>query len=213
MLRSPHHSPELVPSPRPLQPGCYYHIFNRGNNRENIFIEGRNYDYFINLYVRYIQSVTDTYAYCLMRNHFHLLVRVKDERETLKVSKTFRVFADASQAFSNLFNAYAKAINKAYGRTGSLFEHPFGREVVASDSYFARLVLYIHYNPQKHGFVNDFRSWPYSSYKTILSTAPTFLQREDVLEWFGGRQGFKTFHQNEAYENNLNGLALIDNEP
>jgi hypothetical protein len=138
---------------------------------------------------------------------------VKEERKTLKVSKTFRVSADASQAFSNLFNAYAKGINKAYNRTGSLFEHPFGREAVTSDSYFTRLVLYIHCNPQKHGFVNDFRSWPYSSYRTILSKSPTFIKREEVLGWFSGREGFRSFHQNYISEYKLKGLALIDNEP
>ena len=67
----------------------------------------------------------------------------------------------ASQQFGNLFNAYAKAINRAYGRTGSLFQHPFGRVPVTSDAYLVQLVAYIHRNPQRHGFVDDFRDWPY----------------------------------------------------
>jgi hypothetical protein len=62
----------------PLQPGNYYHIFNHGNNRENIFIQERNYTYFLQLYTRYIDPVADTFAYCLLRNHFQLLVRIKD---------------------------------------------------------------------------------------------------------------------------------------
>lgn len=59
----------------PLLPGVFYHIYNRGNNRENIFIEERNYTLFMNLYSRYIPPIADTYAYCLLRNHFHFLVR------------------------------------------------------------------------------------------------------------------------------------------
>lgn len=62
----------------------------------------------------------------------------------------------ASNAFSNFFNAYAKAINKAYGRSGSLFRHPFGRLPVLTQTYLTRLVCYIHFNPQRHGLVR----WP-----------------------------------------------------
>ena len=182
-------------SPPSLQPGCFYHIYARGNNRENLFFEERNYEYFINLYVRHIPPVADTYSYCLMRNHLHLFVRIKDEEETLEVSKTFRVFDEASRAFGNLFNAYAKAINKAYNRTGSLFEHPFGRKAITENSHFTWLVAYIHQNPQKHGFVADFRQWPYSSLRALNSSDPTFLNRKDIHSWFGGHEGLLSLHQ------------------
>jgi putative transposase len=61
-----------------LCPGVFYHIYNRGNNRENIFREERNYAYFLQLYTRHIAPIAETYAYCLLKNHFHLLIRVKD---------------------------------------------------------------------------------------------------------------------------------------
>jgi REP element-mobilizing transposase RayT len=64
--------------PIPLQYGLTYHIYNRGNNRENIFIEERNYRCFLQLYLKYIEPIAWTFAYCLLRNHFHLLVRIKD---------------------------------------------------------------------------------------------------------------------------------------
>ncbi len=81
-------------SPSPLVYDTHYHIYNRGINRENIFIEQRNYEHFLNLYATHIEPVAETFAYCLLKNHFHILVRVKsqDEIETLKVSKTFRVW-------------------------------------------------------------------------------------------------------------------------
>ena len=109
--------------PMSLQPGVIYHIYNRGVNGETIFKEKRNYEHFINLYVKHIQPVVDTYAFCLLPNHFHLLVEIKN----LTGLEDLSGFKSASQAFSNLFNAYAKAINKAYGRTGPLFERPFKR--------------------------------------------------------------------------------------
>ncbi len=72
----------------PLVPGMYYHIYNRGNNGENLFIEKRNYSYFLSLYEKHIIPVTDTHAYCLLRNHFHVAGRIKTEEEYLEYLKT-----------------------------------------------------------------------------------------------------------------------------
>ena len=78
-------------SPSPLLFDTYYHLYNRGVNRENIFFEERNYEYFLNLYWKYIGPVVDTRAYCLLCNHFHLAIRVKSEEEILE---TLRVNGD-----------------------------------------------------------------------------------------------------------------------
>ncbi len=134
-----------------MRRGTYYHIYNRGNNRENLFIQQRDYIRFIDLYARHIEPVAQTFAYCLMRNHFHLLVRIRDESDEQR---------EPSRCFSNLFNAYARTFNRTYQRTGALFQRPFGRIEVADDRYFVTLVIYVHHNPQKHGFVADFRDWP-----------------------------------------------------
>jgi REP element-mobilizing transposase RayT len=186
-------------TPAALVHGQYYHIYNRGNNRENLFKEERNYHYFMNLYARHVEPLADTFAYCLLRNHFHFLVRVKTEEEiqTRKVSETFRV-SSPSGGFGKLFNAYAKAVNKAYGRTGSLFQKPFGRALVKSNAHLRRLVVYIHRNPQAHGFVDDFREWPYSSYPAILTAASTPIQRDQVIEWFGDLDQFVSAHDQNA---------------
>ncbi len=204
MLKLPH-----------LQPSRYYHIYNRGNNQENIFREERNYPYFLKLYAQDIEPIADTFAYCLLRNHFHLLVRIKsleEQEETRRVSReaTLRVCKDAGQQFGNFFNAYAKAINKAYRRTGSLFQHPFGRIEVTSDAYFVQLVTYIHQNPQKHGFVADFRDWPYSWYHTLLVTKPTRLKRDEVLAWFGGVDNLEAAHCQEVAHRQIAALAPED---
>lgn len=195
--------------PIPLLPGKFYHIFNRGNNRENIFLEERNYRHFMHLYAEHIEPVADTYAYSLLRNHFHLLVRIKDDAETLRVSETRRVPA-VSQAFSNFFNAYTKAFNVAYNRTGSLFEHPFDRKEVTSEVYFVRLVIYIHLNPQKHGLVDDFRAWPYSSYNALVSTRPTRLKRDDVWSWFDGMEHIRKLHVGQVEASLIEPLMLED---
>jgi putative transposase len=192
-------------NPEPLQYGKVYHVYNRGNNGENLFIEERNYRYFLQLYIKHVHPVVDTYAYCLLRNHFHLLVRVKSEEEVRDLRDlTGRMgTSDAnlsglkppSRYFSNLFNAYAKAINKAYERTGALFERPFRRIEVAEPAYFAHLVTYIHRNPELHGFVDDFREWAHSSYGALCSRKPTRVQRDVVLDWFDSLEAFRSAQQ------------------
>ena len=204
--------------PIPLQYGVTYHLYNRGNNRENIFIEERNYRYFLQLYAKYIEPIAYTFAYCLLRNHFHFLVRIKDLARPVRwahqapgqtgvVMRPPDRSLNPSRQFSHLCNAYARTINQTYHRTGALFQRPFGRIPVATDAYFARLIVYIHRNPQKHGFVDDFRDWPYSSYHALLSDKPTHLQRQAVLEWFNGAQNVAAMHRSEMTDQDI--VALV----
>jgi len=196
-------------SPSPLLYDTYYHIYNRGNNRGNIFIQERNYTHFMNLFGKYIEPIAETFAYCLLRTHFHVVVRVKSKEEifpapeTLKVSETFRVSKlerYPSQKFSDFFNAYAKAINNGYGRSGSLFQHPFGRVPITSEHQFWNVIAYVHQNPQKRKYVDDFRKWKWSSYGVILADRPTKLKRDVVLAWFGGKQSFLDLHEKRVTE-------------
>lgn len=177
-------------NPTPLQYDQIYHIYNRGNNRENLFREKRNYAHFLKLYQKHIVPVAMTYAYCLLPNHFHLLVKIRQPAD--EITRT------PSQAFSNLFNAYTKAINQAYERTGSLFEKSFHRLVVSDEKYFWNVIRYIHQNPERHGLIDDFRQWPYSSYEAILSEHSTQVSRTAVLDWFGGAQSFTEAHGDMA---------------
>jgi len=194
----------------PLEPGKYYHIYNRGNNGENIFIEERNYTYFMNLYAKYIDPVADTFAYCLLRNHFHVGLRIKEDLEG--ASRNLRGLANPGQPFANFFNAYSKGISRAYGRTGSLFENRYRRKEVTTERYFLRLIHYIHWNPQKHGFVTDFRDYPYSSFHLFLGDKPTFIKRVEVLDWFGGREGFVKQHQELTDEKDSQDWLIDEDE-
>ena len=114
--------------------------------------------------------------------------------QTSEVSETSEVSKIYSQAFSNMFNAYAKAINKRYGRTGSLFQTRFGRKRITSNEHLVHLIHYIHFNPQRHGFIRDYRQYPHSSYRLFLTDKNTRLKKEEVIEWFGGLEGFQEFH-------------------
>jgi putative transposase len=208
-----------------LECGRYYHIYNRGNNFDNLFYSEENYQYFLKLYDKYLSPVFETYCYCLMHNHFHFLVKIKDENEipeevkllmtskkTSKVSKTFEVSDNLEvwRPISNFFNAYAKAINKKYNRRGSLFQYKFKRKEIRTEKYFYNLVHYIHANPEKHGIVEDFKTYKYSSYQAIIGNKPTKIKREGVINWYSDLKNFIYCHSREVDEESIKDIIIED---
>ncbi|MEI9955128.1 MAG: hypothetical protein WDM90_02155 [Ferruginibacter sp.] len=185
---------------QPLIEGQYFHIYNRGVNGEDIFKEQRNYYYFLQQYFMYCGDVLDTYAYALLKNHFHLLVYVKENVQVLKNNKQGLIQLNASKQLSHFFNSYAQSINKTNNRTGPLFESPFERKLIDDDSYLTSVIFYCHYNAQLHEFVNNFKDWEFSSYETILKNNNTFLASQKVLDWFGGKAAFEKAHE-KRYDN------------
>jgi len=189
-----------------LEYGNYYHIFNRGINGCPIFKEKANYEYFLKLYAEYINPVAETFAWVLMKNHYHFLVRILEEEDidfiSPKPSKAQIVYPEKKkytphQQFGNLFNAYAKAFNNKYDRTGSLFESPFERIPVTDDNYLKGLVYYIHKNPVESGICDKMDDYQWSSYPAILSGKPTMLKRDKVIGWFGSKEEFINYHKKD----------------
>jgi len=193
---------------QPLEYNRYFHIYNRGINGTPLFKTKADYTSFLQKYSDYIEPVAETFAWCLMGNHFHVLVRILSEDEigfikpkenetrTFKVKKKY----DPTKQFSHLFNSHAKAFNEHYNRTGGLFETPFRRVKVTNESYFKELVFYIHYNPVKHGFVQDMIEYSWSSYLSIISVKPSRLSREKVVGWFNSQSDFIEFHKRNPDE-------------
>ena len=125
-----------------------YHIFNHANGFENVFNERENYRYFLEKYKEYIDPIAETYSYCLMPNHFHLVVRMR-KREVIeeiisrnnfsKVEKNFgKVVSNEvierylSKQFSNLFSSYTQSYNKYLKRRGSVFIKNFKRDAIVA---------------------------------------------------------------------------------
>jgi len=208
-----------------LEPGKYYHIYNCGINGENLFRREEDYIRFLDDYQKYISPIAETYAWVLMKNHFHFLVRIKrniyykysneDEKfekwkfdeikwETqeikeltgLKMEGTSKIRVPvATRHFAHLFNAYAKYFNTRYDRHGSLFERPYKRKEIEHINYFRRVVIYIHQNPVHHGFCDHILDYGWSSYLTCISIKPTNLARDEVIGWFDNLGCFKTLHR------------------
>ena len=199
-----------------LRYGQYYHIYNRGNNRENLFVEQRNYPYFLKQYTNHILPIAETCAYCLLPNHFHFAIRTRTEdeqeaywrQEILPYSEGNQLFKlrEPSLAFKNLFIAYSRAFNRATSRTGTLFERPFHRNPVDSQAYLLTLITYIHLNPQKHGLIDDFRDWKWSSYGAYCSDQPSNIQREEVIAWYGSQRNFLEAHEDLTNLQDLSNL-------
>lgn len=193
-------------NPEKLKYDKFYHIYSHGVGKRNVFNVAENYEFFLDLYDKHIVSIADTYAWVLMPNHIHFLVKIKSEEEinsfiSDRVSNSVRdknekplKIGSPSQQFGKLFNAYAQSFNKWSGARGSLFERPFKRKQVDNLKYLKQLILYIHNNPVHHAFCSHPVEYPWSSYLTCISIKPTKLQRNMVIGWFDNEANFKTKH-------------------
>jgi REP element-mobilizing transposase RayT len=192
----------------PLLPETVYHIYNHANGSENLFRTEDNYRYFLNKYAIYIHPIAETYAYCLMPNHFHVMIKIRtkevltsyfNQLKQNRLTKDLQGFENLegliSQQFSNLFNGYTKAYNKMFKRMGSLFMPNFKRKAITNDQYFTQLIAYIHLNPIKHGFCNNLFDWPHSSIHSYLSKNESKLNKSYLEEWFGSKESMLKFHQ------------------
>ncbi len=192
----------------PLEAENIYHLFNRGINGENIFKEPRNYYHFLDKYKEYCSDILETYTYALLKNHFHLMVKVKENIIVLRRDGKGEIELNASKQLSHFFNSYVQSYNTAYNRHGKLLEEPFKRKMVDGDSYFTSLIYYIHFNPQHHGFTTDFRNWEFTSWHALLSDKETFLATEKVIEWFGSKNHFVNAHVGNAGLTDISHLLM-----
>lgn len=180
---------------QPLTEGNYFHIYNRGVNSEDLFKTEENYRYFLQQYKKYCAEVFETMAYALLKNHFHLLVYVKENVTVPRTDGQGVIQLNASKQLSHFFNSYAQGINKTFKRTGPLFESPFERKLLDNDEYITSMIFYCHHNPQLHGLVQDFRDWPFTSYHSIEKNDNNVVSVDKVLDWFGGLEPFEKQHR------------------
>ncbi|MDD5657875.1 MAG: transposase, partial [Elusimicrobia bacterium] len=146
---------EMARRPRFATIGGIYHAYSRGNNRQAIFLEARDYAFFCGLLSRAAERFTlRIFAFCLMPNHFHLLAG------TMKHS--------LSDAMGWLLTCYAMYFNRGQSRQGHLFQDRFKSPACANDRYFMELLRYIHLNPLRGGLVKQPEQWPWSGHKRYV---------------------------------------------
>ena len=189
----------------PLECGAYYHVFSRAVGDEKVFRDEENYHYFLDRLRHHVSPVAAVLAYSLMPNHFHLLIRIREEEEVMKYFlhiKKVRFNAEVHslnkfvmERFSNWLNGYCKAINKRYRRRGGLFMDYLRRNKAEEYGALFNFLFYIHNNAVHHGLAQKIGLWPYDSYRSLLSSGGTWLDRDEVMTLFESKQTFARFHQ------------------
>lgn len=183
-----------------------YHIYNRANGSERLFLKDSHYFEFLEKYRLYIAPIADTHAYCLLPNHFHLLVRIKSQEEVEKFFASAYPLSESPglsesgfklvKQFGNLFSSYTQWLNKKTERKGSLFTPKFKRKLVGDSEYFTQLVAYIHTNPIKHGLTDNLYEWAYSSFHAYTTYNNSQITTDIILDFFGGKNALIDFHSN-----------------
>lgn len=193
-----------LPNTDPFVPEKYYHIYNHAVGKDNLFSSRGNYLYFLARFKEYISGVCKCLAYCLMPNHFHFLISVRTEKELDAFQMAYKpekmlacpdYHKIVMNQFSRMLNGYTQAYNKMMERKGALFIDYLKRKEVENDQYLNNLIYYIHHNPVHHLFCKDLSDWEFSSYRSLSSSKPTGIEREEVLSLFGRQKDFLNFHR------------------
>lgn len=183
-----------------LIPGNIYHVYNRANGSEKLFLIPGNYEYFLKKYWENIGPIADTFCYCLMPNHFHFVIKIKNMEELkltlpgLETLEGLAISKKLSKQFSNLFNGYTQAFNKQNQRMGSLFMQPYKRKLITSPAYLQEVICYIHNNPLSANLSKDLFKWPYNSYREIINGKTNNLSVSETINVFGDMEHFIKKH-------------------
>lgn len=194
-----------------IEKGFFYHIFNRGAGKADLFYSSRDFRLFLQKYFYYLYPCIQTYAWCLMKNHFHAVIRVRTIEEQISVHHRIKTdFSPdnfhgskspeiksyvASKQISHLINSYTKNLNRRIGRSGTLIEGPLKRKKLIDEDHLVHLICYTHRNPIHHGVSNSYSEYPYFSYRDFFRNQNSFLEKRSVLNLFGGKGNFIEAHQ------------------
>ncbi len=180
---------------------AYYHVYNRGINKRNIFLDKKDYAVFLNLLKRYLDKKfakdskgreydrlhgrLELLAFCLLPNHFHLLLYQYDTGAMTRLA-------------SGVFTSYTTYFNKKYKRVGPLFQARYKASHITQDSYLQHISRYIHLNPQKY------KEWEFSSLPYYLDKKQAeWVKPDKILGLFEDREDYSRFVQDYEAQRNI----------
>ena len=189
----------------------FYHAYNRGVDKREVFIDDGDYRTFLNLFKRYLSNKTikdpqgrpykslhndiELAAYCLMPNHYHLLLYQKNPNAI-------------TDLLQRVMTAYVGYFNKKQRRSGRLFQERYRASHIYNEAYLWHISRYIHLNPLDLGV--SYADYPYSSYAYYVSRSPSWLKPDRILDMFEDSQSdYETFLKDyRDYRNTLNEVKL-----
>jgi putative transposase len=202
----------------------YYHLVFKCIDGLLLFRNDFNRTFFLERFLFFTKSVFNCQAYCLLDNHVHFIVSVKENKalqqslaeipdkvRTIAMKKFLltpenELLTDelVERQVNRFMVSYANAYNRMHVRQGSLFQF-FRRSTINEDAHLQQAIIYVHANAQKHGLIKDYRTYPYTSYNEIITGKSFFVNVAGVLHFFGGTERFIEQHQQQVeyfYSNN-----------
>lgn len=173
--------------PRFVFENAFYHVFNRGINKQQIFFNDKDYQFFLRKLLQLKKRCDHSvYAYCLMPNHFHISIQTR---------KT-----PISKIMSSLSTSYSMYFNRTYNHFGPVFQNRFKSILVENDSYFLKLSQYIYLNPLKANLTHDPILYPYSSIREALNKEPLQFLDGDIVRLIGNTKGSQKEYEKFIYD-------------
>lgn len=171
--------------------GELYHVYNRGNNKRQIFFNEENYIFFLKKIRKWIAPNCDILCWCLMPNHFHLLLRANGSSIIELPSYGGKPIQHLALNIGRTLSSYSSAINKQEGTSGSLFQQKTKAKLLSEikkqttsitlEQYTINSMHYIHQNPLRAGFVKRLEDWKYSSFRDYAGLRNGTLCKKDTL--------------------------------
>lgn len=202
----------------PFYPERFYHIVCKSIDRLFLFPEEKDYEVFLLRFRQFNAAFFELWSYCFLKNHTHHIVRIRSKQQIadaineLPQSSTTGKMKDfvTDQSNALLFDAmierqmnsflvsFANYHNNKYHRKGGLFQKPFRRNEIQDEAYLQQAIIYVNANAQKHQIVKEFKDYPHSSYRGIIANDYSFLQVNEVLDFFGGKDAFIQLHKSQV---------------
>ncbi len=181
--------------------GGYYHIYNRGNHRQDVFLEKADYIGYLERLRKYKEKhKISIICYCLMPNHFHLLVRQDGQSPLYKF-------------IHSLHTSYSMYFNRKYDKVGHLFQNRFKQKEITDDKYLLQLSAYIHLNPLTAGLVDKLEDYQWSSYLDYINLRQGTLCKKDLALLDISPEDYKRITEQEVREKLLIKGMLFEDAP
>lgn len=207
--------PEQFKAPFEFQK--HYHILFRSIDGVPLFKTEKEHLFFLEKWKRFTEIVFETWAYSLLGNHTHFIIRVKQQEEVIRTlsslpeeakTNAIRKFLEKKEdspigsvverQINSFMVSYANTYNNIIERKGGLFQQPFRRSLIAAEAHLQQAIVYVHANGQKHRLVKDFKTHRFNSYHAILERNDSFVNSTAVLMFFSGIDKFISIHSEQV---------------